>query len=90
MRTLGGGGGEGVHWVHVHPRTCKKVPVRNIQKRKKSTVQICRQKRLMHVPLRYDKIKTKKVWRKEGKCKRKGIKEIKKEDSPLSEIEIIK
>ena len=52
-------------------------------------------KRNVHVPLRYDKIKTKKVGKKE-KSKRKGIKlkkerkkERKKEDSRLSEIEII-
>ena len=43
----------------------------------------------MHVPLRYDKIKTKTVRKKEEKNKRKGIKEIKKEDSRLLEIEII-
>ena len=52
-------------------------------------------KKNVHVPLRYDKIKTKKVGKKE-KSKRKGIKlkkerkkERKKEDSRLSEIEII-
>ena len=66
----------------------KKVPLRNVQNRKESYAQICRQKR-MHVPLRYDKIKTKTVRKKEEKNKRKGIKEIKKEDSRLSEIEII-
>ena len=45
----------------------------------------------MRVPLRYDKIKTKKVGKKEEKSERKGIKfkEIKKENSRLSEIEII-
>ena len=31
-------------------------------------------KKNVHVPLRYDKIKTKKVGKKEGKNKRKGIK----------------
>ena len=45
----------------------------------------------VHLPLRYDKIKTKKVGKKEENSKRKGlkIKEIKNEDSRLSEIEII-
>ena len=56
---------------------------------KLSSAQICRQKR-MRVPLRYNKIKTKKVRKKEEKSKRKGIKEVKKEDSRSSEIEIIK
>ena len=37
----------------------KKVPLRNAQNRKESSAQICRQERT-HVPLRYDKIKTKK------------------------------
>ena len=48
-------------------------------------------KKNVHVPLRYDKIKTKKLGKKEEKRKRKGIKfkKIKKEDSHLSEIEII-
>ena len=68
----------GVHWVHVHhppPPTWKKVPLRNVEKGKESSTQICRQK-IMHVLLRYDKIKTKKVGKKEEKIsKRKGIKE---------------
>ena len=42
----------------------KKVPLRNVQKNE-------------HVPLRYDKIKTQKVGKKEEKSKRKGI-ELKK------------
>ena len=48
-------------------------------------------KKNVHVPLRYDKIKTKKIGKKEEKSKRKGIKlkKKKKEDSRLSEIEII-
>ena len=46
-----------------------------------------------HVPLRYNKIETKKVGKKRRYNKRKGrkiIKEIKKDDSRLSEIKIIK
>ena len=45
----------------------------------------------VRVPLRYDKIKTKKVGKKEEKSKWKGLKlkKIKKEDRRLSEIEII-
>ena len=58
-----------------HPPPEKKVPLRNVEKGKESSTQICRQK-IMHVPLRYDKIKTKKVGKKEEKIsKRKGIKE---------------
>ena len=45
-------------------------------------------KKNVHVPLRYDKTKTKKVGKKEEK--RDKIKEIKKEDGRLSEREIIK
>ena len=48
-------------------------------------------KKNVHVPLRYDKIKTKKVRKKKIEVKEKDeMKEIKKEDSRLSEIEIIK
>ena len=67
--------GGGVHWVHVHPPPPeKKVPLRNVEKGKESSAQICRRK-IMHGPLRYDKIKTKEVGKKEKKSKRKGIKE---------------
>ena len=41
-RTQGGG----VHWVHVHPPPGKKVPLRNVQKRRESSAQICRQKKM--------------------------------------------
>ena len=46
----------------------------------------------MQDPLRYDKIKTKlgKGKKEERRKKRKGVKEKKKEDSRLSEVEIIK
>ena len=51
-----------------------------------------KEERRMHVPLRCDKIKTKKIKKKEEKSRRKGIKqrERKKEDSRLSEMKIIK
>ena len=39
-------GGGGVHWVHVQPPPGKKVPLRNVQKRRESSAQICRQKRV--------------------------------------------
>ena len=73
--------------VHVHPGPGKKVPLRNVQKRNERSA-----KKNVHVPLRYDKIKTKKVGKKEKKSKRKEVKfkEVKKEDSRLSEIKIIK
>ena len=60
-------------------------------KRKESSAQVCWQEG-MYVPFRYDKIKTKKVGKKEGKFKRKGIKlkKRKREDSRLLEVEIIK
>ena len=51
-----------------------KVPLRNVQKRRESSAQICWQKKNVHVLLRYDKIKRKKVGIKEEKSKRKGIK----------------
>ena len=93
-------------WVHVQvcmqgectgctsTHNQKKLMLRNIQKRKKSSAQICWQKR-MHIPLRYNKIKMKKV-REMKKIVNlwKGIKQRKKErkkkDSCLLEIEIIK
>ena len=37
----------GVHWVHVYPPPPgKEVPLRNVQKRRESSAQICRQKRM--------------------------------------------
>ena len=51
----------------------KKVPLRNVQKRREISAQICRQKSV-HVPLRYHKIKTKKLGKKEENIKRKGLK----------------
>ena len=63
-----------VHWVHVHPPPPpgKKVPLRNVQKRRESSAQIYRQKKNVHVPLRYDKMKTKKVGKNKKIVNRKG------------------
>ena len=63
--------------MHVHPappppRYEEKFRLEKY-KRKEGSARICRQEG-MHVPLRYDKIKTKKVGKKEGKFKRKGTK----------------
>ena len=69
----GGGGALGAR-APPPPPPEKKVPLRNVEKGKESSTQICRRK-LMHGPLRYDKIKTKEVGKKEEKSKRKGIKE---------------
>ena len=65
--------GGGVLGARAPPPPGKKDPLRNVQKRRESSAQICRQKMNVHVPLRYDKIKRKKVGKKE-KSKRKGIK----------------
>ena len=60
--------------MHVHPLPGKNVPLRNVQKRRESSARICRQKKNVHVPLRYHKIKTKKLGKKEENSKRKGLK----------------
>ena len=57
----------GVHWVHVHPLPGKKVSLRNVQKRRESSAEMN-----VHVPLTYDKIKTKKVGKKEDLGKGKA------------------
>ena len=51
--------------ARAHP-TWKNVPLRNVKKRRESSAQICRPtcKRMCTFPLRYDKIKTKKVGKK--------------------------
>ena len=74
------------------PPPGKNVPLRNVQKKRESSAQICRQKKNEHVPLRYDNIETKKVGKKKILYvkERDKIKGIKKDDSRLSEIEIIK
>ena len=59
------------------PQTWKKLPLRNVQKRRESSPKYVVKKNV-HVPRSYDKIKTKKVGEKEDISKRKGtkIKEI--------------
>ena len=56
------------------PPPWNKVPLRNVQKMIKSSAQICRQKKNVHIPLRYHKIKTTKLGKKEENSKRKGSK----------------
>ena len=59
--------------MHVHPPSPgKKVPLRNVQKRKESSAQICRKNKNVHVPLRYDKVKLKKSEKKKKRVKGKG------------------
>ena len=67
-----GGGALGAR-APPHPPPGKKVPLRNVQKRRESSAQICRQKR-MHILLRCDKIKTKKVGKNKKIVKKKGLK----------------
>ena len=55
-RTQGGG----VHWVHVHPPTWKKISAQKCQKEARKFRPDMSAKNNVHVPLRYDKIKTKK------------------------------
>ena len=67
----------GVHWVHVHtppPPTWEKSSAQKCPKEEKKFHPDMAAKRNVHVPLRYDKIKTRKVEKKEEKSKRKGIK----------------
>ena len=61
--------------MHVHPPPPpgNKVPLRNVQEERKFHQDMSARKNV-RVPLRYDKIKTKKVGKKEEKSKRKGIK----------------
>ena len=54
------------------PPPGKKVPLRNFQKRKESSAQICQQNKNVHVPLRYDKYKLKKSEKKKKRVKGKG------------------
>ena len=66
--------------MHVHPPPPpgKKVPLRNVQKRRESSAQICRQKRMC--TFRSDTTKLKR------KSKGKKMKIVKKGDSRLSEL----
>ena len=63
----------GVHWPPPPPpQPAKNVPLRNVQKRKFRPDMPA--KKNVHVALRYDKIKMKKVGKKEDISKRRGIK----------------
>ena len=61
----GGGGGRGVH-----SQPGKKLPLRNVPKEERKFRPNMSAKKNVHVPLRYDKIKTKKV----GEKKKKRVK----------------
>ena len=79
--------------MHVHPHTWKKSSAQKCQKEERKFRPDMLSEKNVHVPLRYNKIKTKKVGKKvdiSKSRKRARIKEIKKDDSRLSEIEIIK
>ena len=72
----------GVHWMHVHPPpTWGKSSTQKCPKEERKFRPDMPAKKNVHVPLRYHKIKTKKLGKKEENNKRK----IKK-DSPLSEF----
>ena len=77
--------------MHVHPLTWEKSSAQKCPKEERRFRPDVSAKKYVHVPLRYDKIRTKKVGKKEEKSKRKGIKlkKLKKEDSCMSEIEIM-
>ena len=70
-RTRGGGGGG--HWVHVHL-----IPEEEFRWETSKRRNFCRQERI-HVPLRYNKIKTKKVGEKRRKVSKERDIERKKE-----------
>ena len=76
--------------MHVHLPTWEKSSAQKCLKEEKKFRPDMSAKKNVHIPLRYDKIQTKKIGIKEEKSKeRDKIKEIKKEDSRLSEIEIV-
>ena len=68
-RTQGRGG---VHWVHVHPPTWEKSSAQKCPKEERKFLPDMSAKKNVHVPLRYDKIKTKMVGKKREKSKRKA------------------
>ena len=85
----GGGGGGGALGARASP-TWEKSSAQNCPKEERKFRPNMSAKKIVHVPFRYDRIKTKKVGKKKEKSKeRYKIKEIKKEGSRLSEIEII-
>ena len=71
--------------MYVHPPNWEKSSAQKRPKEEKKFRPDMSAKKNVHVPLRYDKIKTKKVGKKEDISKRKGekekMKEIKQEDS---------
>ena len=54
----------GVHWAHVHPPTRKKNFAQKCPKEETECLPDMLSKKNVHVPLRYDKIETKKVGKK--------------------------
>ena len=89
LKYAGAYAGGGVHWVHVHPPpppTWEKSSAQKCSKDARKFRLDMLAKENVHVPLRYDKSKTKKLGGKEENSKRKRVKvkEIKKEDSRLS------
>ena len=70
-RTQGGGG---VHWVHVQPPTWEKSFPQKCPKEERKFRPDMSAKKNVHVPLRYDKTKTKKLGKKEENSKRNGLK----------------
>ena len=65
----------GVHWVHLHPPpTWERSSAHKCPKEEGKFRPDMSAKKNVRVPLRYDKIKTKKVGKKEEKSTRKGIK----------------
>ena len=73
-RRLSGAYAGGVHWVHVHPPSWDRSSAQKCLKEERKFRPDMSVKTNVHVPLRYDKIKTKKVGKKEEKSKRKGVK----------------
>ena len=65
--------GGGVHWVHVHP-PWEKSSAQKCPKEERKLRPDMSAKKNVHVPLRFDKIKTKKVGKKEENSKKKGLK----------------
>ena len=66
-----------MHWVHVlppPPPTWEKRSAQKCPREERKFRPDMLAKKNMHVPLRYDKIKTKEVGKKEENGKRKGLK----------------
>ena len=62
----------GVHWEHVHPPTWEKGSAQKCPKEKRKFRQDISAKKNVHVPLRYHKIKTKKLGKKKKIVKGNG------------------